>query len=280
MPWDIIRNFGEHQTGIPMRSNAVAFARLLSLGILCLSTAAMALGWGPEGHRIVAVIAEMNLTPRARAQVSALLGPDNSMAAISSWADDTRVDFPQTAPWHYIDIPLDATTIDMASECPLGNCVVAQIEKFEAVLKNPHAKEADRRIALEFLVHFVGDLHQPLHCEDNHDRGGNQVTVSFFGGTENLHAVWDTGILSRDDPNPESLAVKMGNTISDANKSQWAQGRVEDWALESHKISPSRLLTRTSPAARRRNSGKVTTTRRCRSRRPSLRKPGSGLRLS
>jgi nuclease S1 len=221
---------------LPTRPRAVRrlLSKSLGPGIALALAAAPALGWGPEGHRIIAMIAQMNLTPQARAQVNALLGPDNSMAAISSWADDTRVDFPETAPWHYIDIPLDATTIDMASECPQGNCVVAQIKKFEAVLKDSHAKFTDRRTALEFLVHFVGDLHQPLHCADNHDQGGNQVHVTFFGQPSNLHSVWDSGILNHIKPFGNQLAEDLDRRITPGERKLWVRGSVEDWALESH----------------------------------------------
>lgn len=195
------------------------------------------LAWGPQGHRVVAVIAQMNLTPQARDKVNALLGPYNSLGAISSWADDTRVDFAETVPWHYIDIPLDSNAIDLASQCPQGNCVVAQIEKFEGILKDPHASETDRRMALEFLVHFVGDLHQPLHCEDNHDKGGNEVQVVFFAQPSNLHSVWDSGILGHIQPYGNKLADELNGRITPAEREQWGKGSVEDWALESHRLA-------------------------------------------
>jgi hypothetical protein len=192
------------------------------------------LAWGPEGHRIVAVIAQMNLTPQTQQRVNALLGPYNSIAAISSWADDTRADFPETASWHYIDIPLEENKIDLASECPQGNCVIAQIEKFEAALKDPHTSEADRRVALKFLVHFVADLHQPLHCEDNHDKGGNMVQVVFFGEPSNLHSVWDSGILRHIKPYGNQLATELAQRITPGQRQQWVKGTIEAWALESH----------------------------------------------
>ncbi len=208
----------------------------------CLCGAGPGMAWGPQGHRVVAVIAQANLTPVAREKVNALLGPYNSLGAISSWADDTRVDYPETAPWHYIDIPLDSNTINMGAECPQGNCVVGQIEKFEGILKDPHASEADGRAALEFLVHFVADLHQPLHVEDNHDQGGNKVQVIFFGQPSNLHSAWDSGILNRIQlnriqPYGNQLAAELGGRITPANRDAWTKGTVEDWALESHRLA-------------------------------------------
>ncbi len=207
------------------------------LGVICLCSSRPAFAWGPQGHRVIAVIAQQNLTPQAREKVNALLGPYNSLAAISSWADDTRPDYAETAPWHYIDIPLEADSIDMAAECPQSNCVIGQIEKFEAVLKDSKASEADRRVALEFLVHFVGDLHQPLHAEDNHDKGGNLVQVVFFDQPSNLHSVWDSGILNHVEPYGNKLAEELGRRITPAEREQWAKGTVEDWALESHRLA-------------------------------------------
>ncbi len=220
-----------------MKIRSSVKVRVLLLAALCLGISWPGLAWGPEGHRVVAVIAQMNLTRRARKQVNALLGPYNSLGAISSWADDTRVDFPETGPWHYIDIPLDANSIDLATECRLGNCVTAQIEKFDKVLKNPHASEADRRVALKFLVHFVGDLHQPLHCEDHHDKGGNMVEVTFMGRPSNLHKVWDSGILYQIKPYGNELAEALDHRVTPAERKQWEKGSVEDWALESHRLA-------------------------------------------
>lgn len=213
------------------------FGRMLVLGMLCLSGAARLLAWGPQGHRVVAVIAQANLTPAARAKVDALLGPLNSMAAVSSWADDTRVDFPETGPWHYIDIPLDARSIDMARDCPQGNCVIGKIEEYERVLKDSHSSEANRRLALRFLIHFVGDLHQPLHCEDNNDKGGNMVQVTFFGQPSNLHSVWDSGILGKMQPYGNKLADLLNSRIAPVEKAQWTKGTLADWALEGKKLA-------------------------------------------
>ncbi len=207
------------------------------LGVICLWSARPVFAWGPQGHRVIAVIAQSNLTPQGREKINALLGPYNSLAAISSWADDTRPDYAETGPWHYIDIPIEANSIDMAAECPQSNCVIGQIEKFEGVLKDAHASEADRRVALEFLVHFVGDLHQPLHAVDNDDKGGNLVQVVFFGQPSNLHSVWDSGILNHVEPYGNKLAEELGRGITPAEREQWGKGSVEDWALESHRLA-------------------------------------------
>jgi hypothetical protein len=194
------------------------------------------LAWGPEGHKVVAMIAEKYISHTALERAQAILG-GSSLEDVANWADEIRRGRRETAPWHYIDIPLGANAIDPARDCPNDNCVTAQIVRFTAVLKDSNADPTARQEALKFVVHFVGDLHQPLHDEDDNDKGGNQRIVVFFGRTENLHEVWDSGILDHDDSNPERLAATLEGRITDSNKVKWVHGTVEDWALEGHKIA-------------------------------------------
>jgi nuclease S1 len=196
-----------------------------------------ALAWGPEGHRDIAVIAEKNLKPETLAAIKAMFGPYDTLASMSTWADDVREEHPETGPWHYIDIPLMASSIDMNRDCPQGNCVTAKIHEFEAVVKNKFADPGTRRDALKFLIHFIGDLHQPLHCEDNNDKGGNMVQVIFYGQPMNLHALWDSGILRREKLYGLRLAAELNSRITPAEKTAWARGGVEDWAMEGHALA-------------------------------------------
>ncbi|HEV2348674.1 MAG TPA: S1/P1 nuclease [Terriglobia bacterium] len=211
--------------------------RALFLAGVMMLAATSTTAWGPEGHRDVAAIAEKNLKPETLAAIKAMLGPYDTLAGDSVWADDIREEHPETAPWHYIDIPLMASSIDMNRECAQGNCVIGKIYEFEAVLKNKSADPGVRRDALKFLVHFVGDLHQPLHCEDNGDQGGNKVQVIFFGQPMNLHAVWDGGILRREKVYGLRLAAELNSRITPAEKTAWARGTIEDWAMESHALA-------------------------------------------
>src|ERR1700722_17811224 len=132
-----------------------------------------AFGWGVEGHALIARIAEAQLTPAVHAKVVQILGPNVSMASVASWPDEIRRSRTETGPWHYIDIPIGQLHLDMARDCPKGDCVIKKIEDFEAVLRDPSTPAEQRREALMFVIHFVGDLHQPLHDSDNHDKGGN-----------------------------------------------------------------------------------------------------------
>lgn len=218
-------------------SLSASLRRLCVALVLTLFVASNALGWGREGHEVVAIIAERHLTDKARERVRQILGSDGSLAAVSAWADDVRPSRPKTAPWHYIDIPLSASAIDLARDCPNGDCVTAALSRFVAVLRGNSASPEAKIEALKFIVHFVADLHQPLHCADNHDRGGNDVHVTFFGESANLHSVWDTLLVERIDPDPDGYAKRLDATLTDPEISTYEQGTVEEWGLETHAVA-------------------------------------------
>jgi len=194
------------------------------------------LAWGHEGHQIIALIAEHYMTDSAKAKATALLD-GSGIDAIASWADDFRRAHRETAPWHYIDCPLSEPTIDMARDCQHGDCVVAKTEEFLGVLRDPAASQAAKAEALKFVVHFVGDLHQPLHDEDNHDKGGNTRYVVFERHPDNLHWVWDTGLLEHINRNPAELAEELEKRITAQDLADWEKGTVLDWANEGHQIA-------------------------------------------
>lgn len=193
-----------------------------------------ALAWGPEGHEIVAHIAAQALTPRARAQVSSLLGGDaeTMMTLDASWADEVRDARPQTAPWHYVNIELDEPGYDARRDCPHDDCVVAQIERDEAILAS-HAPPAVRAEALKFLIHFVGDLHQPLHVADDHDRGGNARLMQYRGQRVSLHHVWDDAVVSALGRDPAQVADALLTSLPPAQRQVYSGGAPKDWADQS-----------------------------------------------
>ena len=194
-----------------------------------------AYGWGPEGHRLVARIAFDELTPAARDRVAAILAPDQTLTSISSWADEVRRSRPESEPWHYVDIPIDKPHLDMKRDCPKGACVIAEIARNRATLQDPSATAVQRREALMFLVHFIGDMHQPLHCSNHNDRGGNGVRVMFNNRRSNLHSVWDSAMLGRmgtEDRLYTTLCEEAGR-----HRKKWAKGTVADWAEQAHKAA-------------------------------------------
>jgi hypothetical protein len=183
-----------------MRRPSAIFALLL------LAAPAPALAWGAAGHAIVAEIAEARLSGPALTQIYNLLAVDlhGHLEEVASWADAWREAHKETGAWHFVDIPIDAASYDPARDCKDGACVVAKLAEYEAILADRSQKVAARVEALKYVVHFVGDVHQPLHAGENHDQGGNRVKVSYFGQATvygklpmNLHAVWDSAMLDR-----------------------------------------------------------------------------------
>jgi hypothetical protein len=192
---------------------------ILALGLaLALAASPAAMAWSALGHRLVGELAERHLGPAAEAQVKLLLAgePEPSLAGVATWADDLRNTDPEafkrTGRWHYINTPPGAGCAYVpARDCPDGECVIAAIERQRAILADRNQPLAARRDALKFVVHFVGDVHQPLHATNHTDKGGNDFQVSLRTDLEpeayarkryvdgvmgtNLHSVWDYYIL-------------------------------------------------------------------------------------
>lgn len=206
-----------------------------TLALLALG-AQLLFAWGPEGHRLVARLADQMLTPVAHAQITATLAPDETIIALSSWADDVRKDRAETAPWHYVDIPITSAGLDMQRDCPDNNCVIAEIADFRKTWHDPSVSAKDRREALLFLVHFVGDMHQPLHCADNMDEGGNDVVLPFFGEDWKLHSIWDSGVLNHM-PEEQMLFAELSSDLTPERRWEWSQGSVAGWAGEAFHIA-------------------------------------------
>ena len=217
-------------------------ARLLSLWLVLLLPSTL-FAWGGDGHQIVCLIAEEHLSPAAKVGIHDLLGADVNIsdAEIASWADNIRRERRNTASWHFVDIPVDARGFDEQRDGKHGNNVIDKINQFERVLSDHNAPKEKRAEALKFLVHFVGDLHQPLHCADRNDKGGNSRLVFFLDQPRalNLHTVWDTTILLHRKGRARVLqyAAALNRKISKEQAKQWKQGTVEDWANESHMIA-------------------------------------------
>ena len=189
--------------------------------------------FGAEGHEVIALIAQQYLSADIKAKIEALLAlePGETLVTISTWADRTRDK--ATAAWHYVNLPRDANC-DYVSprDCPDGNCVVGTIEAQVQRLASS-AAPAERLEALKFVVHFVGDVHQPLHAGFADDKGGNTHQLQAFGRGTNLHAVWDSGLIRDIEPSAQSLASKL---MAKAPASPAPNLAPAQWANESCKI--------------------------------------------
>jgi hypothetical protein len=177
--------------------------RLAAAVFATLAIAPAAQAWGPLGHSVVAELAQRHLSPAAEAAVERLLAPDHtkSLADIASWADEIRNDPKQQALWketrplHYVDVRDPSCVYVPPRDCKNGQCVVDAIPRYLAILSDRSQPDAARLQALKFVVHFVGDIHQPLHAGYRDDAGGNAYQVQFQGQGMNLHRVWDSGLL-------------------------------------------------------------------------------------
>lgn len=209
----------------------------VALTILLLLAPVPAFAWGAEGHEIIAAIALRELSPMARLQTASLLGGDVMLIHDANWADEIRDQRPETGRWHYVDIPLGAPGFDPRRDCRSNDCVVAQIENDRRVLADAHASRQVRTEALRFLIHFVGDIHQPLHAVDNNDKGGNAVRVYMPGERTNLHRVWDAEVVEALGADADMIAGGIDHAITPAQRKSWQAGTPADWANESYRIA-------------------------------------------
>lgn len=212
-------------------------ARALLAGLfLHLATPTSALAWGQLGHRLVARLAEERLSGDARRVVRRLLA-GGTLAGNSIWADTILSRRRESAPWHYINIPLDRSAADWKQFCPPAGCILEALERYLAVLSDRNRPDPDRAEALRFIIHFVGDLHMPLHVGDRGDRGGNDLPVTWNGRSTNLHRVWDTELTNSDELDYNRWFGRIRAGSRKLNRGQAERGSVVDWAAESHALS-------------------------------------------
>jgi nuclease S1 len=233
----------------------MAIARLLPCLLFLLSAPAFA--WSELGHRLVGDLAAQRLTPKARAEVKSLLAGEDkpSLGGIASWADALRNSDPErfraTTPWHYLNAAGGGCAFLLERDCPGGSCVVGAIEAQRAVLADHGQTSLARREALKFLVHFVGDVHQPLHAGSREDAGGNRFQISLRTDIEpeayarrsyvngvmgtNLHSIWDYYILADARLTPAKYRDRLLASLPRSARAPI--GTPLEWARESCAIS-------------------------------------------
>jgi nuclease S1 len=199
-------------------------------------TAPLAGAWWDLGHRIVARLADTRLTPRARAAVHQIL-EGQSLADASVWADNIKNYRHDADPLHYINIPLRDTTYLPQRHCPGGRCIIVAVENERRMLANAGTSSAARAEALRFLIHFMGDLHQPLHVADDHDRGGNDRAVTLLGHATNLHKAWDGEMIDSLGLRQDDYFTYLRKLMASVDTKAIERGTVADWAMEGHRIA-------------------------------------------
>ena len=207
--------------------------RLAVALVAMLSCMPVALAWGPRGHRIVAGLAEAQLTPQARAAAQKLLALRGAhhLDDVANWADALRDTDPalfrRTKRMHFVNFHSRDCIYNPPRDCRNGECAVAAIDKYSAILANRANLPAERAEALAFVVHFVGDIHQPLHADYRHDAGGNDFQVRWRGRGTNLHRVWDSLMLDSTHLSAaqftDRLAAQRSHIATGGTPTRWAE---------------------------------------------------------
>jgi len=237
---------------------------LLFILVLTLFSKSDLHAWGEQGHRIVGLIAADQLTATAKKNVEWLLD-GRSLAEVANWADTLTGEQVQTAPWHYVNIPHEAAAYDRDRDCPRQpgvaagarndrwrDCIVDRITYWEERLANATLDRADRATALKFVVHFVGDLHQPLHASGV-AAGGNTIKVRVFGQEDcsndparsfpcNLHSVWDTRLIARKNLEDQTYLAALKKLIATKDLAAQPVGTPVQWAEESVKLAKEAIV--------------------------------------
>jgi nuclease S1 len=199
------------------------------LASFALCTAGDAFGWGFAGHQAVALLAQLQLNPSTKAKIDRLLAqePGSSLASISTWADHNKNR--STAKWHYVNFSRDADCHYVKErDCPDGQCLVEATKVQLKVLSSLTASDQVKLTALKYLVHFIGDLHQPLHAGFADDRGGNLYQVRAYGRGTNLHELWDTGLLQGGGVDLDVLVSSLGTFSAPSQATELDPARIAE----------------------------------------------------
>jgi hypothetical protein len=253
---------------------------ILLIGLLGAFAPTPAAAWGDEGHRITALVADHFLEPAVRAKIEAMLAADiddltaHDIASEATWADRYRDSdrggsqgsqerYRGTREWHYVNIEIDGP--DLARACfehpllpagapasrgPAHACIVGKIDQFAAELADGETNADERLVALKFLLHLVGDVHQPLHAADDHDAGGNSKRISAGGlGAGNLHELFDIELVEHLGTDPQQIASYLISRVSDRKWREWSRGSAAAWAMQSFEIARDHAYARLPPPA-------------------------------
>ena len=196
---------------------------------------ASAIFWGKTGHRVVGQVAEDHLSKKAKRAIKKILDGE-SLALVSTYGDEIKSDrrYWSFGPWHYVNFSFDKK---YGEEAPnkAGDLIIG-INKCISVLKDKNTSKKDKAFYLRMLVHFIGDLHQPLHVGRGEDRGGNDIQVQWFGNGSNLHRVWDSDMIDNFGMSYTELSSNLPE-LSKETKKAIEQGSILDWVYESQSLA-------------------------------------------
>lgn len=212
-----------------------------SLLVVVLLVSHFAFCWGLTGHRVVAEIAQKHLSSKARKEIKKLFGRE-TLAWWATWPDFIKSDstWNHASPWHYVDLPGHTSKDEFVKglkNLP-GKNLYTQIQEMCAQLKDKSLPLKQRQEALRFLVHMIGDLHQPLHVGRHEDQGGNKIIVYWFDKKTNLHTLWDSMLIDYQQYSYTEYASLLDIASKD-DVAKWQSGTLEDWFYDSHVVSDS-----------------------------------------
>lgn len=216
------------------------------IGLLCIfGFCSNVFAWGKIGHRITGEIAEIYLTEKTRSSIQTLLGHKVSKEAVGLASMSNHADFIKSDPkmrkrynhWHYLSFDNGDDIKQYIKKNPKAENIIFAIKHFSNILKNNKNKAEERIFALKLLVHFVGDIHQPLHLGKESDRGGNKISVKWFNEKTNLHSIWDEKIIQSQELSYTEYANELKN-ISASDLKKWQEGDLFAWAQESKDYVP------------------------------------------
>jgi hypothetical protein len=185
----------------------------------------------------VAQVALNRLSPAVADETRRLLDGQN-ITDVAAWADEHRREMPQTSPWHYVNIEVYDSTYVPSRDCKNDDCLIVQITRQAAILGNRSLPDSTRGTALKWVVHLVGDVHQPLHAGDRNDQGGNSIKLTFDANPTNLHSLWDSRLLLSWGESDEQIEQNIMNELSHRpDVAAISGGTAVQWAMESHDIA-------------------------------------------
>jgi len=208
----------------------IIFLKIVFINLFLLSTV---LGWGKTGHRITGKIAEKYLTKNAKTQIKKLIG-HHDISRMANWADEIKSDpsWKKANDWHYCTIP-DSEKYEFQEK---NGKAVEKVNEFINLLKNKKTPPEEKKIALKFLIHVVGDLHQPLHVGNGNDRGGNNIKVEWFGEPTNIHTIWDSKLIDFQKLSFTEYANYLTLNEDRSQISKWQKSEVLDYVYESQRL--------------------------------------------
>ncbi|GAB3833516.1 S1/P1 nuclease [Hymenobacter jeollabukensis] len=221
-----------------LRRAARTAASLTAAALLLLSSLDAA-AWGREGHRTIALIAQKHLSNKAAAQIKELLG-DKSIADVASWADEVRnqPEYKGTGAWHFVNLPLGYGFGEFNQQLKAkteANAYQAFNDNLKLLADKTQPREK-RLDALKFVVHLVGDIHEPMHVSRAEDKGGNDIQLQFQGEGTNLHRMWDSGLIHAQGLSDDKMAADYDHPDKQL-AAIWAKSPVEQWLFESYLVS-------------------------------------------